>query len=149
MADRNRREMERLARELRRFAVAGTRQVTRELVRATTARQGEAPGAPVASGEARGSLRLTLDQPSTEEPVERPFYPVMGDAEVDALFSDFTLGDSVHLRWIARHANILEGGRRPDKRGRMIGSEQAPDGFVHLGRDEAISRMERWRFDGR
>ncbi|HAX82095.1 MAG TPA: hypothetical protein DCY40_05975 [Actinobacteria bacterium] len=141
--------MNELAAQIERFARAGVRQTARNLVQATTARQGIAPGAPVATGQLKGSLRLTRNQPSAEEPVERPFYPVMGDAEVDAVMGEFELGDSLHLRWIAKHANIIEGGRRPDKRGRMIGSEQAPDGFVHLGRDEALEQMDRWRYDGR
>lgn len=129
------------------FAEAGAKEVSRQLVLAATGSE-IPPGLAVDTNEQRASVRVTINTPSSEVPVERTFYPLPGDAEIDAAHADFRLGDTIWHKWIAEHANILEGGRRPDRHGRMIGSEQTPDGAVHLARDRALSRMDRWRFQG-
>ncbi len=145
MPGENRKEMGRAVAAVVAFYGNGVREFEHNLVRAATSREGKAPGSPVDSGENRGSLRITLGRPSTEQPKERSFYPVPGAAEVDAALKDFEIGEVVWNAWIARHANILEGGRRASSRGWMIGSDQAPDGFLHLARDEALSKLDRWK----
>lgn len=150
MAD-NRAEIERMITNIRRFAEDGCREVVRKI--ATASNASPSASAPVGTfgktsdhpGELRGSLRVTLNGFSQEESPSQPFYPLFGEAEVDAALVDFQLGDLIGMAWIARHANIIQGGRRPDRHGRMIGSEQRPDGWVHLARDEALSQMDRWR----
>lgn len=145
--------MAQAAASVRTFAEAGVRRFCHTLANASTMAQGRAPGAPVGTfgktsrqpGELRGSLRVTLDSPSTEEPTPRPYHPIPGDAEVDAALASWSLGRPIWFRWIAGHAHIIEGGRRPSSRGFMIGSDQAPDGFVWLARDEALADLDGWR----
>lgn len=138
-------EMERAISTVERFATEGVKAMIRRLVNTTTARQGVAPGAPVDTGELRGSVRVTVGAPSVEEPRQRTFYPIPDDAAVDAALVGYTLGDIIWLTWIAEHAASIDAGRRVVG-GRTYGSLQAPDGFVDLGIQESIAQMERWVF---
>lgn len=145
---RNRAEMERLASAIEDFVVEGARAAVRTLVQTASVRSGGAPGAPVATGELRGSPRVSLNSVSSDKPAKAAFYPIVGAAEVDQATAALKLGDIVYIKWIAEHANIIEGGRRQDKRGRMIGSIQASGGFVRPAMDESVSRMRRWPYTG-
>jgi hypothetical protein len=140
----------RLAAQVTAFAEEGARQTARTLARTITYREGKAPGAPVDTGELRGSLRFTVGEPSTEQPQKgRRFHAAAGAVEVDQSLESFRLGMLIWGRIISRHALIIEGGRRKDKRGRDIGSLRAPDGYVWLAIDETGSVMRRWKFRGR
>jgi hypothetical protein len=109
-----------------------------------------APPAPIDKGELRGSPRVTTGAPSQEQSSETPPYPLTRPSDVARAvqLGGFDLGDTLYVTWIAAHAAIIEGGRRRDKRGRMIGSEQAPDGFLWPAVETQLSRMDRWRYPG-
>lgn len=104
--------------------------------------------APIDTGELRASLRATVGGFSSEQPnTEGPFTNVSA-AEIRqaAQLGALSPGDLFGLTWIADHAVIIEGGRRADKNGRMIGSNQAPDGWVDpLGIDAATAKMDTWK----
>jgi hypothetical protein len=144
----NAREMHRMAKALEAYVVRAAKETVHTLVRTATYGEGRAPGVAVAEGELRGSLRITLNNPTTEKPPERSnarFHPIIGAVEVDQALQGLQLGQVIWLVWIARHALIIEGGRRQDKNGRMIGSLRNPVGFLWLAIDETGSIMRRYR----
>ena len=105
-----------------------------------------APPAPIDTGELRSSPRATINSPSTETS-SRPYSLVQGsDVRRAAQLGGMTLGDNHYITWIAAHANIIEGGRRIGSHGRMLGSEQAPDGWVWPGVEVMSLRMDSWRY---
>lgn len=140
--------MRRLARDVRAFAVAGARQSMIWIHTGTVRKFGRSPGTPVATGFHRSGGRARLNGAPTFRAVEgRPFYPVPGTDQIDRALAGLKLGDVIHWRNRGRAAGVLEGGRRFSTRlGRMVGSNQAPDGFLHLAIDEAGQRLRRWRF---
>lgn len=145
----NRAQMARLAHAIENFAEEGVRQTVRTLGRTVTTREGQAPGAPVDTGELRGSIRFTLNTPSTEKPNPgRRHHPIPGAVEFDRSIEGFRLGMVIWGKLLARHALIIEGGRRKDKNGREIGSTRAPDGYLWLAIDETGSIMRRWKYRG-
>lgn len=129
-----------------RFIVAAVEEIVQQIIRLASAAGERAPGAPKDTGELRGSPRVTVGAVSEEQPVKAAFYPIIGEDEVRAALASYAPGDIVWSRWIARHAAIIEGGRRLSKRGFMIGSIQAPDGFLWIAIDETWSIMARWKF---
>ena len=106
-----------------------------------------APPAPIDTGELRGSVRLTIGTPSSESPDSPPF-SLVTYADIARAFQlgGFSLGDPVILSWIAEHAAIIDGGRRMGSRG-MLGSEQAPDGWVEQDAEAAAATMRSWKFN--
>lgn len=145
-ANFNRELMLRASMDVDRFIVAAVEEIMQQIVRLTSRRGERAPGAPKDTGELRGSVRVTVGAVSEESPVKTAFYPIIGEDEVRAALASYQPGDVVWGRWIAKHAAIIEGGRRLSKRGFMIGSVQAPDGFLWIAIDEAWSIMARWKF---
>ena len=109
---------------------------------------GSSPGTPVDTGEARSGGRVALNaDPSFRPPDEAPFYPIMGDDEIDAALAGMQLGDAIHWRNRVPYSGVLEGGRRfSSALGRMVGSNQAPDGFLGHSIDEAKVRIEDWEY---
>lgn len=95
---------------------------------------------PVDTGELIGSARVTLNMPSRDASA-RPYIPLTGkEIRKSAQLLGMSIGDSLVLTWVAGHALIIEGGRRPDRRGRMIGSEQAPRGFFGVSLKKVLAR---------
>jgi hypothetical protein len=153
-----------LARAVERYAEEAARQTVRTLVANVSRRHGQAPGAAVASGELRGSVRVTMDRPAPlrakEKAKSKGFYSIVGDAEVDRAMSGWKLGRMIYVTMVARHARVIEGGRRTAKaahvamhkggtsvvvRSRWIGSKQNPHGFFWLAVAETKVVMLRWR----
>jgi hypothetical protein len=90
--------------------------------------------APVATGELQSSLAVSLNHKliSRKKKGRRGRVLSRGNVQADLRALRPKLGDEVMANWLARHANIIEGGRRKDRRGRIIGSQQAPKGFVGI-----------------
>lgn len=136
------------------FVVAGTAFLAAQIVDANNNGTDGAPPAPKDTGNLRGSVRVTAGTPSTEEGERRPKhggdYPLTTETDIRRAMqlAGFSLGDTLWERWIAPYGNIIEAGRTVDKNGRAIGSEQAPDGWVHLGIDVALARLASWKWDG-
>jgi hypothetical protein len=136
------------------FVIAGASFLIEQIVELNNEGGDGAPPAPVDTRQLRGSLRITVGEPSSEQGERRPVrggaYPLTSarDARRSLQLAGLTVGDVIWGRWIAPYANIIEEGRRPDRNGRMIGSEQAPDGWVHLGIDVAVARLSHWTWDG-
>lgn len=128
-----------MSRLLDRLVAEAEKAVVRRLVRTATRR------IPVDTGQARGNVVVTVGVPTIREPVELPFYPVPGDPMVDAALAGLDPGKPVFVTWTARHAAILEGGRRVGPSGRILGSLQAPDGFLRLSLEETARGMHTWR----
>lgn len=108
---------------------------------------GGAPPAPVDKHELRGSPRVTINSPSRGRPGTPPL-ALLSHADVarSIQIGGFELGDVIWTMWIAEHAKIIEEGRRPDSTGRMIGSNQAPDGWVLPAFETMLSRIRRWQY---
>lgn len=142
MTSYNEAEMLRSARALADWVIEEQQRAARLLTRATTGPLGSAPGAAKDTGELRGSLRIQLNGYSSEEPAPRTFYPILGDAETDAVTAGMKLGDWVGYRWIADHAAVIEDGRKVKSNGVLGGSIQNPEGFVGPAANEVAVRME-------
>lgn len=142
------------AARLEQFVVAGTAFLGSTIVQLNNVGGEGAPPAPKATGNLRGSVRVTVGSPSTEEGVARPThgssYPLTTEKDVRRAMqlAGFSVGDVLWERWIAPYAAIIEGGRTVDKNGRPIGSEQAPDGWINKDIDVALARLGNWRWDG-
>ena len=134
-----------MATAIERFAVAGSIAYVQGVVETTNEGGGGAPPAPIDSGELRGSPRLTVNSPSSE--VSAPPFALVKPSDIARAvqLGGFTLGDLLLLLFIAAHANIIEGGRRLGEDGRMLGSEQAPDGFLWPAIE---TQQSRWRYRG-
>lgn len=141
---------ERFKADLRHFVVAGAVHFVQEVVRRNNEGGEGAPAAPVDKHELRGSPVVTINQPSTDSPGTPPL-PLLLPADVARAvqLGGFSLGDILWVKWLAEHALIIEGGRRRASNGRMIGSPQAPDGWVYPGIESTMSAMDRWKYDGR
>lgn len=129
------------------FLTAGAIALVQDVVRITNEGGDGAPPAAIDTGELRGSPRVTINAPSAETsdgpgPLTSP-----SDVSRAVQLGGFAIGDTIFARWIADHANIIEGGRRASATGGMIGSEQNPDGFLQPAIDVGVSRMDRWRYD--
>lgn len=148
MARANEKEMRRLASTVERFAVQGARRTIRLIHTGTVRPFGRSPGAPKATGETRSGGRVGLNSPPTFiPPAEAAFYPIMGSHEIDRATAGMRLGDTIHWRNRVPYAFSLELGRRfSAKLGRMVGSEQAPKGFLKLAIVEAREQMLTWRY---
>lgn len=146
----NEREMQRAAAANEAFVVAGALHFMRGVLELSNAGGEGAPPAPIDTGELRGSPRVTVNSPSREQSPKSGPYPLFAVADLNRAvqLGGFGLGDILWASWIARHANIIEGGRRMGSHGRMIGSEQAPDGWVWPGVETQLSRMDRWSYPG-
>lgn len=95
---------------------------------------------PVDTRELLGSARVTINKPSTDQSSE-PYIPLTeGDIRRAAQIGGMSIGDSLVTTWVARHALIAEGGRRVGSKGWMIGSEQAPDGYVDISMKEVLAQ---------
>lgn len=125
---RNLEVMRKAAAEYKAAVVEGQVLLLAELVtRATSA-------VPVATGELRSSAVVskngTVASRRKRGRVGR--LPTRSLIEIDLRALRPKLGDTLSASWIAKHANIIEGGRRRDRNGRMIGSTQARRGFVGI-----------------
>lgn len=140
--------MQRAAAQNEAVVVAGALAFARGVLELSNQGGEGAPPAPIDTGELRGSPRVTINSPSTETSKETGPFPLFLVADLNRAvqLGGFGLGDILWLTWIARHANIIEGGRRMGSHGRMIGSEQAPDGWVWPGVETQVSRMDRWSY---
>lgn len=144
----NQREMARAISDLEQFLLAATVEFAAGVVELSNRGGDGAPPAPIDRGELRGSVRVTARAPSSEESPPRGPYPLTTEADVRRAVQLGGLGvrDVLWIRFIAAHANIIEGGRRVGSHGRMIGSEQAPDGWLWPGVEVQLVRMDRWSF---
>lgn len=111
----------------------------------TTEGGASVPGTPVDTGEARSGGRVSFGTPSDFVPPKGlSFNAIWGRDEAEAALSEAKEGDPRFWANNVGHANILEGGRRfSENAGRMIGSEQAEDGFFSQAIDEAADRFNR------
>lgn len=144
----NEREMLRLMSGVESFVIAGAIEFARGVVELNNEGGDSAPPAPIDTGELRGSVRITIGQTSAEQSSESPPYPLTRPSDVARAvqLGGFDLGDTLYETWIAAHATIIELGRQRDKNGRMIGSEQAPDGWLWPAVETQLSRMDSWRY---
>ena len=115
---------------------------------AVTAGRGNSKGTPVEFGEALGGWRFGKG-PDSNVPRQAAFYPILGAVEVDGVLISWNPGDQLVWWNNVPHAVILAGGRRPDRNGRMIGSIQAPDGWIEQSETEARAHMRGWHPDGK
>lgn len=147
MPGRNVREMARMAAGVEAFVQAGAIHFVQGVVQLNNEGGGGAPPAPVDKHELRGSPRVTINSPSRERPAAPPLALLThADVARSIQLGGFDLGDVIWVAWIAEHANIIEPGRRPDRTGRMIGSLQAPDGWVWPAIETMLVRIRRWRY---
>lgn len=145
---RNQVEMARMRAEIDRFVLAGALHFARGVLELNNAGGGGAPPAPIDTGELRGSPRVTVGHPSNEGPDSPPFrLTAVADLNRAAQLGGFAVGDTLYITWVAAHANIIEGGRRLGSHGRMLGSLQAPDGWVWPGVEVMLVRMDTWRHE--
>jgi len=121
----NRKVAAQIASSIGDFLVAGATQLAWFVVDANNS--GSVP-APIDTGELRASVRPTVGTPSDEEPDTQGPFQNLTEAELRQAvqLGAMSPGDTLWLSWIARHATIIAGGRRPDRNGPMIGSNQAP-----------------------
>lgn len=150
MASRDNRQVAAaMAAEMGDFLLAGAIQLAVNVVEANNS--GQVP-APIDTGELRASVRPTVGTPSNEAPDKSGSYSNVTEAEVRQAitFGAPSPGDTIWLTWIAAHAVIIAGGRRPDRNGRMIGSLQAPnESWVDpYCLDEALSKLDGWKYLG-
>lgn len=115
---------------------------------AVTAGRGNSPGTPVDTGEARGSWRFGFKAIFTLAR-KAAFHTILGAVEVDKVLRRWVPGKALVWWNVAFHAIILAGGRRPDRNGRMIGSIQAPDGWIEQSENEARAHMRGWHPAGK
>ncbi len=153
MAGRNEREMILFSRDIQRFAVAGAVRTIKWIHTGTVRRFGRSPGTPVATQEAASGGRVALNrQPTFKPPSQkgktgRSFYPLPGADMVDRATARMQIGDTIFWRNRVEHAGVLEGGRRHSAAlNRMVGSDQAPDGFLRLAIEEAKARLRSWKY---
>lgn len=152
IAGSNTATMRRAAAQVEQFVIAGAAYVMEQLVELNNEGGDNAPPAPIDTQNLRGSLRITVGTPSREKGEARPVrggdYPLTTRREARMAIQNggFAVGDTLWARWTAPYANIIDGGRRPDKNGRMIGSEQAPDGWVEQGAEAAMVRLQHWKW---
>ena len=145
--------MLRAAGDIEAFVIAGAAELAANIVDANNAGGGQATPAPIDTGQLRGGVRVTINEPSSEEGEARPSharsYPLTSGKDVRKAIQlgGMQVGDTIWERWIAPYANIIEGGRTTDKNGREIGSLDAAEGWVWTCIDEAISRLDRWRYE--
>ena len=135
--------------EMHEFCAAGAKAVVNSIIEINNAGAAGSPPAPVDKHELRGSPRITLGSPSSEKSIKGTSHRLRNRADVDAAFSGFRLGTKIWIKWIAKHANIIEDGRRLSRTGRMIGSKQAPEGWVRQAIAVTKVRMRRWKFASR
>lgn len=150
MPGANEAEMARLVAGIESFVTAGIVAFAQEMVELNNEGGDGAPPAPIDRGELRGSPRITVNAPSEEDSPEDGPWPLLRHVDVARMvqvqgFSPLR-GDALYVTWIADHASIIEGGRRLGSHGRMLGSEQAPRGWIGLGIQVAAVRMEGWRY---
>lgn len=154
MGDYNVTLMTQAADQIDRFIVAAATKVAVDIVMLNNDGGSGAVPAPKDTGQLRGSPRVTINESSSEQGERRPSraksYPLTGASDVRKAvqLGGMEMGDTLWISWIAPYANIIDGGRRPDKNGRMIGSEQAPDGWVAKGIEVAIERLQEWEWNG-
>ena len=151
MAGPNEMAMIKLAASIDSFVIQGALEFASGVLELSNEGGEGAPAAPIDTGELRGSPDVTFNVKSTEISDGNPPFPLTTVAELRraAQLAGFDVGDVLWIRWTAKHAEINEGGRRLGSHGRMIGSEQAPDGWVEPGIQTMSSRMDRWRFEDR
>ena len=115
----------------------------------TVQKTGRAPGTPIDTRQAISGGRVTRNGPSTHKPAKgEGSYSTAGKTEVKTALAGLVLNDTLFWRNNVAHASILEGGRRfSPTLGRMIGSEQAPDGFLRPAIEESEQRMKAWKAD--
>lgn len=96
---------------------------------------GSYPRTSIHPGKYAASHRVSVGRKTFARLPDAPSYPRLGAAEAAAALREMRLDSPVFITNDATtdgsrrsYAPILEGGRRPDSRGRMIGSEQAPFG---------------------
>ena len=118
------------------------------LTLALTAGRGNSPGTPVDTREARGGWRFGT-QPTSEVPPKAAFYSILGALEVDQVLILWRPGVALFWWNNVLHLLILAGGRRPDRNGRMIGSIQAPDGWIEQSHNEMRGHMRGWNPSGK
>lgn len=142
--------MQLAAAHVEQFVIAGAAHFMEQLVELNNEGGDGAPPAPIDTGNLRGSMRVTVASPSREKGVARPVrgedYPLTNrrDARQAIQLGGFKVGDTLWARWIAPYANIIDGGRRPSSRGWMIGSNQAPEGWVEQCAEVALARLQHW-----
>lgn len=144
----NAQEMRRMVSQVESFVVAGAVNFMQGVIELNNEGGEGAPAAPKDTGELRSSPRVTVNEPSREESSGPG--PLLTSAEVarSVQLGGFDIGDILYATWLARHANIIEGGRRLGRHGKMLGSEQAPKGWVWPAIETQMSRQDRWRFRG-
>jgi hypothetical protein len=128
------------------FVIAGALAFARGVLELNNAGGDGAPPAPIDTRELRSSVRATVGSPSNESSGGGP-YRVRRAGMINraAQLGGFAVGDTFYLTWTAKHANIIEGGRRMGSHGRMLGSLQAPDGWVWPAVEVMLVRMDTWR----
>jgi hypothetical protein len=109
---------------------ARVRHLNRELIGA-----GSAPGIPIDTGQARSSFAWASGHrpapPFRERKPPAMTHMIPGGFEVDRSLVGYRPGVPIFGRSIISYIVIIAiHGRRPDRRGRMIGSLQAPDGTI-------------------
>lgn len=146
----NQRVMMRLVAHVRTGTVVGAKRSMRMIHGGTVRPFGASPGTPVDTREAMSGGRVALNtDPTFRPPDEAPFYPILGDDEIDTALIGMRLGDAIHWRNRVPYSGVLEGGRRfSSALGRMVGSDQAPTGFLKHTITETKVRMEAWEYKG-
>lgn len=88
--------------------------------------------APVKTGELKTSMAFSLNNKVMSRTKRGRRGAILRKGQIVSKLRALRprIGDTPTANWIARHANIIDGGRRKDRRGRFIGSEDAPRGFV-------------------
>lgn len=145
MPSHNGREIKRMVSAIETAAIRSAKFVMVTIHTGTIQKLGESPGTPVDTHEAESGGRVGLNSAPTFKPAKNSTYSKLMPEDISRELDSMRLGDTIHWVNNVDHASILEGGRRYSaKAGRMIGSEQAPDGFLNLSVEEASDRLKNW-----
>lgn len=99
------------------------------------------------AGLFRASHRVSVETPAFADLAASASYTIPGAMEFAAGTRGFSPGQTIYFTNDAHdagrssYASILEGGRRADKNGRMIGSPQAPKGIFKPTVEEDLPGM--------
>lgn len=141
-------QMQGLSLSMEGLVIEGSREFMRLFHRATLEPFGKSPGTPIDTKEAVSGGRVGLNGPPSTAPSGGSYQPAPV-AHVSAATAGMKPGDSLHWRNAVKHAVILDDGRRhSEKAGRMLGSEQAPEGFTKQARETACDELAKWRYTG-
>ena len=114
-------------------------------------RFGSSPGTPVATGRARSGWRVARNAWPTFKPQKKgAFFAMPGTDQPREAHKGLRPGDELRYRNRVSYVPILTPGRRfSANANRMLGSKQAPDGWLEQAEREAAKILRNWVYKGK